>query len=231
MPMPTLTELLEAGAHFGHKKDKSFPRAREFTYTIRDSVYVINLEKTIEQLEAAIKFLKKEIDAGKVVLFLGTKAQAKEPVKKLAEKLNMPFMVERWPGGTLTNFETIRKSLNTLNDLEEQFKSPEFQKFTKNERKRAEEKAQKLNLLFEGIKDLKKVPDVLFVVDAAKELVAVKEANIIKIPIVGICDTNANPDLMTIPIPANDDSKNAINLILEEIGSEISSPADKKESK
>ncbi|KKQ17983.1 MAG: 30S ribosomal protein S2 [Berkelbacteria bacterium GW2011_GWA1_36_9] len=229
--MPTLTELLEAGAHFGHKKEKSFPRAKQFIYTIRDSVYVINLEKTLEQLEKAVTYLKKEISAGKTVLFLGTKSQAKEIVKNTALNLHMPYMVERWPGGTLTNFETIRKSLKTLNNLEEQIKSPEFTKFTKKERKRIEEKAGKLNLVFEGIKDLNNLPDVLFVVDTAKELVAVKEARKINIPIIGICDTNANPDIIDIPIPANDDSKNTIKIILEKIEESLEEKKEIKKEK
>lgn len=226
--MPTLTELLEAGAHFGHKKEKSFPRAKQFIYTIRDSVYVINLEKTLEQLEKAIEYLKKEIGAGKTVLFLGTKSQAKVIVKNTALNLHMPYMVERWPGGTLTNFETIRKSLKTLTHLEEQIKSPEFIKFTKKERKRIEEKAAKLNLIFEGIKDLNNLPDVLFVVDTAKELVAVKEAIKVNMPIVGICDTNANPDLINIPIPANDDSQNTIKIILGKIEEELKGKKEEK---
>lgn len=219
--MPTLTDLLEVGAHFGHKKEKSSPRARQYTYTIRDSIYVINLEKTIEQLGLAIDYLKKAIDSGKTVLFVGTKQQAKKYVKKLAESVNMPYMVERWPGGTLTNFETIRKSLKTLIALEEQIASEEFENFTKKERMRIQEKAAKLNSVFAGIKEMRVLPDMLFIVDTAKEDVAVSEANIAKIPIIGICDTNANPDLLTIPIPANDDSEKTIELLLEKIEEEL----------
>lgn len=215
--MPTLTDLLEAGAHFGHKKEKSFPRAKQFTYTIRDNIYVINLEKTLEQLKKAIEYLQKEINSGKTILFVGTKPQAKQVVKKIATNLNMPYMVERWPGGMLTNFETIRRSLKTLTDLEEQIKSEDFLLFTKKERKRIEEKQAKLNLIFEGIKDLKKLPDVLFIVDTVRENIAVREAKTLNIPLVGICDTNANPDLIDIPIPANDDSENSIKLILGKI--------------
>lgn len=229
--MPTLTELLEAGAHFGHKKEKSFPRAKQFIYTIRDSVYVINLEKTLEQLEKAIEYLKKEIGAGKTVLFVGTKSQAKEIVKNTALNLHMPYMVERWPGGTLTNFETIRKSLKTLASLEEQIKSPEFAKFTKKERKRIEEKSAKLNLVFEGIKDLNSLPDALFVVDTARELVAVLEARKVNLPILGVCDTNANPDLIDIPIPANDDSQNTIKLLLNQIEEGVKGKKEIKEIK
>jgi small subunit ribosomal protein S2 len=215
--MPTLTQLLEAGAHFGHKKERSHPRAKDFTYTIRDSVYVIDLEQTVARLEVAIEYLKKQIELGKTVLFVGTKRQAKDLIKKTATNLGMPYIVERWLGGTITNFETINKSLKQLVKLEELVKAEEFNKYTKKERSRIEEKIKKLNSIFEGIKEMKYVPDVLFVVDAAHEDVAVLEARKVGMPIVGICDTNANPDLIDYPIPANDDSEKTIALILEAI--------------
>ncbi len=229
--MLTITELFEAGAHFGHKKEKSFPRAREFTYAIRDNVYVVDLEKTLQQLQKAIDYLKKSIQDGKIILFVGTKRQAKDAVKKIAQDLNLPYMTERWPGGMLTNFETIRRSLKTLTDLEGEMASEEFKLFTKKERKRIEEKCQKLNLIFEGVKNLRSLPDVLLVVDTAKEDVAVKEALKKEIPIVGICDTNANPDLIDIPIPANDDSKKTIELILGKIKEGIKEKREEKKEK
>lgn len=217
MPLPTLTELLEAGAHFGHKKERSHPRAKDFTYTIRDSIYVIDLEKTITGLGAAIDYLKNALESGKTVLFVGTKRQAKGAVKKTAQNLRMPFIVERWLGGTLTNFETIRKSLKQLEKLEELTKSEDFAKYTKKERKRIEEKINKLNLLFEGLKEFKELPGILFIVDTAKEDVAVLEARKINIPIVGICDTNADPGLIDYIIPLNDDSQKSIELIMGKI--------------
>lgn len=229
--MPTLTELLEAGAHFGHKKEKSFPRAKQFTYTIRDNVYVIDLEKTLEQLKVAISYLKKAILSGKVVLFVGTKSQAKKITKKVAKDLEMPYMVEKWLGGTLTNFESIRNSLRTLEKIEGQINSPEFVKFTKKERKRIEEKKAKLEKIFEGIKNLKKIPDILFIVDTAREKVAVLEAKKINLPIVGICDTNANPDLIDIPIPANDDSEKTVELILTKIKEGMEEKKKEEENK
>jgi len=222
--MPTLAELLEAGAHFGHKKERSHPRAKDFTYTIRDSVYVIDLEQTVERLKAASEYLKKQIEAGKTILFVGTKRQAKEALKKTAVSLGMPYITERWLGGTITNFETINKSLKQLVKLEELVKSEDFTKYTKKERLKIEEKIVKLNSIFSGIKEMKYLPDVIFVVDTAHEDVAVREAKKIGMPIVGICDTNANPDLIDYPIPANDDSEKTIILILSAI------EADAKES-
>lgn len=217
MEMPTLTELLAVGAHYGHKKERSFPRAKQFTYTIRDSIYVIDLEKTLEQLQKAIEYLQKAVQSGKVILFVGTKRQAKEAVKKTAQNLKMPFITQKWLGGTLTNFETINKSLKKLTELEDLTKSEDFVKYTKKERKRLEEKKTRLEGIFEGLKGLSKLPDVLFAIDTAKENVAVLEARRMNIPIVGICDTNANPDLIDIPIPANDDSQKSIQLILSKI--------------
>ncbi len=138
--MPTLAELFEVGAHFGHKKEKSYPRSKQFTYTIRDNIYIVDLEQTVNQLEKARAFLNKKNADGKTILFVGTKRQAKDQVKKVAQNLKMPYMVERWPGGMITNFETIYKSLNTLKKLEDQIKSVEFKLFTKKKRKRIEEK-------------------------------------------------------------------------------------------
>lgn len=215
--MPTLKELLEAKAHYGHKKERSFPRAKQYTYTIRDSIYVIDLEKTIKQLKISIEFLQKALQNGQVILFVGTKLQAKTEIKNIAQSLKMPYIIERWLGGTLTNFETINKSLKKLSHLDELMKSEDFGKYTKKERKKIEEKHHKLNILFEGLKNFSKLPDILFVVDTAKENVSVLEARRMNIPIVGICDTNANPDLIDYPIPANDDSESSIKLILRKI--------------
>lgn len=217
MEMPTLSELLEAGAHFGHKKERSFPRAKKFVFTIRDSIFVIDLEKTVEGLKNAIEFLQKALQSGQTILFVGTKRQAKETVKKTAENLKMPYVTQHWLGGTLTNFETIHKNLKKLSQLEELVKTEDFQKYTKKERQRIEEKIVRLNLIFGGLRDLSRLPDVLFIVDTAKENVAVSEARKVNIPIIGICDTNANPDLVDFPIPANDDSEKAIQLILGKV--------------
>lgn len=215
--MLTLTDLLEAGAHFGHKKERSNPKARKFTYTIRDSVYVIDLEQTVSQLEKTIEFLKTSLELGKTILFVGTKRQAKESVRKTAESLGQPFVVERWLGGMLTNYETINKSLRQLEKMEALTTSEDFQKYTKKERLKIEEKIKRLAETFAGLRNLRKLPEVLFIVDTANESVAVLEANRLEIPIAGICDTNANPDLISYPIPANDDSEKTIVLILNQI--------------
>lgn len=227
MPMPTLEELLAAGAHFGHKKERSHPKAKQNVFTIRDSVLVIDLEKTLEGLEAALKELEKLFKEGKTILFVGTKRQAKEAVKRSAESLQMPFVTERWLGGMLTNYETISRSLKQIPKLEELIKSEEFGKYTKKEKSRIEEKLIKLLSTFGGLKEITKLPDALFIVDTAKENVAVLEARKSSIKTFGICDTNSNPDLIDFPIPANDDSEKTIGLILDSIAENLKSKVSK----
>lgn len=213
--MPTLVELLEAGVQFGHKKHKSHPKAKEYIFTLREGVYVIDLEKTVEYLERALDFLKHEINLGKTILFVGTKRQAKEKTKELAESLGMPYVTHRWLGGTLTNFETLNRSLKTLEKLTEQIKSSDFESLTKKEKKVIKDKLAKLELMFGGVKDMKKLPDILFIVDGKGEEIAVKEAKAMGIPCVAICDTDIDPSKIDYPIPANDDAPKSLNLILD----------------
>lgn len=212
--MPTLVELLEAGVQFGHKKHRSHPKSKEYIFTLREGVYVIDLEKTVDYLEKALDYFKKEINLGKTILFVGTKRQAKEKTQEIAESLNMPYVTHRWLGGTLTNFETLNKSLKTLTKLEEEVKTPEFEALTKKEKKMKNDKLAKLNLMFGGVKEMKTLPDALFVVDAKAEEIAVKEAKAMDIPVIGICDTDTDPTKIDYPIPANDDAPKSLNLIM-----------------
>lgn len=212
--MPTLMELLEAGAHFGHKKERSHPKAKEYIFTLREGVYVIDLDKTKAYLEKALTFLKQQASLGKTILFVGTKRQAKELIKTVAGSTNMPYINRRWLGGTLTNFTTIRRNLQNLESLENQTKSPDFQKITKKEQKMVNDKLTKLIDTFGGVRAMKNLPDVIFVVDANKEKLAVTEANITEIPLVAIADTDANPDEIQYPIPANDDAPKTLELLM-----------------
>lgn len=214
MKTHSLVELLEAGVQFGHKKHKSHPKAQEYIFTLREGVYVIDLEKTVAYMERALDFLKKEINLGKTVLFVGTKRQAKDITKEVAESLNMPFVTHRWLGGTLTNFETLNRSLKTLEKLTEQVKSPEFEALTKKEKKMINDKVAKLELMFGGVKEMKRLPDALFIVDGKGEEIAVKEAAIVGIPCIAICDTDVDPSKITYPIPANDDAPKSLNFIM-----------------
>jgi len=213
--------MLETGVHFGHKKERSHPRMKDYIYTLRDGVYVIDLEKTKDLLEKATAFLKRETQSGKTILFVGTKRQARDIVMDLAEKLGAPYVIHRWLGGTLTNFETVRKSLNELERLEAQMKTTEFEALTKKEKKLIEEKQEKLLSVFGGIRQLKSLPDAIFVVDANREKIVLEEASRMNIPVVGMCDTDADPTKITYPIPSNDEAAKAIELILGSIQKEL----------
>ena len=231
--MPTLVDMVEAGVHFGHKKERSHPRAKDYIFTLREGVYVIDLDKTRDYLEKALEYLKREVRSGKTILFVGTKRQAKIIVKSVAEKTGMPYIIKRWLGGTLTNFETIKKNLQELERLENQTKSPEFEALTKKEKKLINDKLGRLLDTFDGVRLMKNLPDVIFIVDCAREDIAVAEANIMEIPIVGTCDTDADPTKITYPIPANDEAAKSIamimNLVEEAVLEEIVSKPIKKE--
>lgn len=211
---PTLKDLIDAGAHFGHRRSRTYPKAKKFTYTLRDSVYVINVEQTLEYLEKAAKVVEDFAKENKTILLVGTKAQAADHVKEIANKAGIPFINHRWLGGTLTNFATIHSNLNKLKTLTELAESERFEEFTKKERGRIQKQIAKLTKTFDGIRDLDRIPDLMIVVDINEEDIAVTEAKEKGVPVIGIVDTNANPDLVDYPIPANDDSKKTIGLIL-----------------
>lgn len=214
MELPSLEEFLQTGAHFGHKKERTHPRAKKFIFGIRDSVNIIDLEKTTVVLKEALDFIKQTISSGKTILLLGTKRQVKDFIKESAEKNSLPYINQRWLGGMLTNFETIRKSIKLLDSLEAEMAGEDYQKLTKKEKLLIERKKDKLLGTLQGIRILNRLPDALFIVDTAKENTAVLEARKMNIPIVGICDTDANPELITYPIPANDDAAKSLGLIM-----------------
>ena len=226
--MPTLIELLDAGAHFGHKKERSHPKAKDFIFTLREGIHVIDLDKTKEGLEKALEFLKKQMILGKTILFVGTKKQAQGLTQKVAEAANMPYINQRWLGGTLTNFTTIRKNITQLESLEAKTKSPDFEVLTKKEKKVITDKIERLSKIFGGVKDMKNLPDAIFVIDAAKEKLALEEGNKMEIPIVAICDTDANPDKITYPIPANDDAPKTLSLLMSLVEEAVLSGAKEK---
>jgi len=221
MKLPTLVEMLDAGVHFGHKKQRSYPRARKYTYCLRDGIYVINLDLTLEKMQEALDFLSKSANEGKTILLVGTKNQAKSVIVETAKKTEMPYVSNRWLGGTLTNFETIRKSIKYLEELEKLVGSDEFKAFTKNERMKTEKEIKKLHHTFDGILTLSKLPDVLFALDAKEEDIAIAEAIKKNIPVVAVCDTDADPDKVDYPIPANDDALKSIEMIVNLIGEAI----------
>lgn len=220
--MPTLMDLLEAGVHFGHKKERSNPKMKDYTFGLREGVFIIDLDKTKDLLEGALNFVKQEVSEGKTILFVGTKRQAKEAVQRVAVGAGMPYIIHRWLGGTLTNYETVRRSINEMEQLEAKIVSPEISNITKKERKVMNDRLEKLHKVFGGVKEMKKLPDLLFVVDAHREALAVEEASRMGIPVVAIADTDANPKGITHIIPSNDDAVKSIELIMGEVEKLIS---------
>lgn len=214
MKLPTLKEMVEAGLHFGHKRERSNPKAKKYIFCLRDGIFIIDLEKTSVLLESALNFLTKSAKEGKKILFVGTKKLAKKAVEESAKKTEMPYMTERWLGGTLTNYETVRCSIKYLKDIENKKDSDEYQSYTKHEKAKLDEKIKKLHNTFDGILSMDKLPEVLFIFDAEEESNAVKEAIKKNIPIVAVCDTNSNPDLVDYPIIANDEASKSIQLIM-----------------
>ncbi len=212
--LPSIRDLVDAGAHFGHRRSRTNPKAKQFTYLMRDRVYVIDLGKTQEYLAAAAQAAEGLAKDGKTFVFVGTKPQAAEAVKAAAEAAGMPYVNHRWLGGTLTNFETIRSNLELMSRLESLVETDSFEQFTKKERGRITKQLAKLRKTFTGIKDLTRVPDAMVVVDVTEEDIAVMEANRLGLTLFGVVDTNANPEVVTHPIPANDDSRKTIELIL-----------------
>lgn len=220
--MPTLMELLDSGVHFGHKKERSNPKMKDYIFSLREGVFIIDLDKTKDLLDIAVDYLKNEINAGKTILFVGTKRQAKESVTRIAEGSGMPYITQRWLGGTLTNYETVRRSITEMETLEAKIVTPEFNAITKKERKLITDRLEKLRRVFGGVKDMKKLPDVVFVVDAHRERLAVEEASRMGIAVVAIADTDANPEGITHIIPANDDAVKSLELIMREIENVVS---------
>ncbi|OGD66632.1 30S ribosomal protein S2 [Candidatus Berkelbacteria bacterium RIFCSPHIGHO2_12_FULL_36_9] len=215
MNLPTLEEMMDAGVHFGHKKQRSHPKSKKNIYCLRDGIYVIDLEKTQKLLETALGFLTDSIREGKTILLVGTKKQVQGLIQEVGQKTSMPYICNRWLGGTLTNFETIKKSIKYLEELERKKDSEEFKALTKNERMKIEKEIQKLHQTFDGILNMNKMPDVMFVVDAKNEDIAILEAVKKEIPLVAICDTDANPDKIDYPIPANDDAVKSLKMIIK----------------
>ncbi|MDD5043450.1 MAG: 30S ribosomal protein S2 [Patescibacteria group bacterium] len=212
--IPSLLEMLKAGVHFGHQASRWHPKMGQYIFGQRNGVNIIDLEKTQVKLEEALNFLKETAQKGGVILFLGTKKQAQALVKKAAEDCGMPYVTERWLGGTITNFSVISRLLKKLKKVEAERVSGELGKYTKKEQLVINREAEKMDKVVGGIKNLEKIPTALFIVDVRKEETAIREARAKNIPIVAVCDTNVNPEMADYPIPANDDASKSIELIL-----------------
>jgi len=208
-----IKELLEAGVHFGHKTSRWNPKMKKFIFGERSGIYIIDLEKTEECINKARDFLLEITSKGEVVLFVGTKRQAQEAVLQEALRCGMYYVTERWPGGMLTNYATIKKSINRLKDIEKMKEDGTYEKLTKKEVARLEKELGKLKKNFAGIVQMERMPKAIFVVDTKKEETAVKEAKRLGIPVIGLIDTNSNPDLIAYPIPGNDDATKSIHAV------------------
>jgi len=212
-----IKKLLEAGSHFGHNRSRWNPRMKKFIFGERSRIYIIDLEKTVEFINKAREFLKEMAAKGEKILFVGTKKQAQDVITEAAQRSGMYFVKNRWLGGTLTNFKTIRNSIKRLKDIETMEKDGTFEAITKKERAILTKEMEKLRKNLQGIVEMKKMPGAMFIVDSRKEDIAVKEAKKLGIPIVAIIDTNADPDFIDYPIPANDDAMRSIKLITDMI--------------
>lgn len=209
----TLVDMLKAGVHFGHQKSRWHPKMRQYIYTARNSIYIINLEKTKAMLERALGFISDTVAKGGTVLFVGSKRQAKDIVKNTAQSVGMPYVIDRWIGGTFTNYDTIRKLIKKYKDMDGQRERGELQKYTKKERLMIEEEIERMKKVVGGITELNQLPAAVFVIDLKVDRTAVREAKKRGIPIVALADTNVSPEGIAYPIPANDDATKSIELM------------------
>ncbi|MCD6131296.1 MAG: 30S ribosomal protein S2 [Candidatus Hydrothermae bacterium] len=217
----TVKDLLEAGVHFGHKRRRWNPKMKPFIFTERNKIHIIDLRKTIELLQIAYAKVRDVSSKGGKILFVCTKKQGKDGVKQEAERAGVFYMVERWPGGTLTNFDTIRSRVEYMKDLERMKEDGTLDKYPKKEQMKMLKELEKLEKVFGGIKDMTSLPDLIYIVDIVQEDIALKEAKKLGIPVVAIVDTNADPTVVDYPIPGNDDAIRSINLITKVIADAV----------
>jgi small subunit ribosomal protein S2 len=215
-----MKELLEAGVHFGHQTRRWNPKMKPFIFGKRNGIHIVDLQKTLHHFEDAGEFIRDLAANGRNVLFVGTKRQAQDAIREEAERCGMFFMNHRWLGGTMTNFRTIRKSIERFKEIEKTLSNEESH-LTKKERIRLERQRRKLDRAFGGIKDMEDLPDALFVIDTVHEHIAIKEANRLGIPVVAVVDTNSDPEEVDFPIPGNDDAIRAIRLFTSRIADNI----------
>ena len=210
-------EMTTSGVGFGHRFSKLHPKMKPYVSGVKNNVHMIDLEKTAKELEKALKFISKIISEGKVMVFVGTKIQIKNLVKLAAEDCGLPYVTERWLGGTFTNFETISKRVEYFKDLENKKATGEFEKYTKKERLKLDKEIASLKIKFEGIKNMSKIPEAVFILDIRKDDTCVREAKRKGIKMIALCDTNVDPTAIDYPIPANDDAISSVNYILEKV--------------
>lgn len=220
-PDPELEAMMKAGVHLGHAKTKDHPSMKEHIFGVRNTVSVIDLTRTRTALAKAEAFVKERVAKGGLILLVGTRPAARQIILDITAHTAMPYFTERWIGGTLTNFKVIRKRVDQLETWEKEKASGEFEKYTKKERMMREEEIVRLKKMFEGLRTLTRLPDAVVVVDTTEDTTAVHEANLMKIPLVALCDTNANATQIDYPIPSNDDALPAVRYMVGRIGEAI----------
>ena len=221
MPVISMKHLLEAGVHFGHQTRRWNPKMAEYIFTSRNGIYIIDLQKTSKKIDNAFSFIKKSVEKGGTVLFVGTKKQAQDAIKKAAEKSEMYHVTNRWLGGMLTNFKTIKSRIKRLKELEKMQEDGTFDVLPKKEVIQLKKEMEILEKNIGGIKEMKKLPSVIFIVDPKNERTAILEARILDIPIVGIVDTNCDPDDVDYIIPGNDDAIRSVKLIVDRMADAV----------
>jgi len=216
-----LEELLEAGCHFGHQARRWNPKMKKYIYLKRENVHIFDLGKTAMQLAGAMEYVRELVSQHKKIIFVGSKRQAAAIIEAEAKKCNMPFVAVRWLGGTLTNWDQIKKSIDKLKEMEEKKQKGEYKKYTKKENLLIDKEIERLSRFFGGLRDLTDMPEALFVVDVKKEIAAVKEAKLKGLKVIGLVDSNADPDMVDYVIPGNDDAVSAIKLVVEKISQAV----------
>jgi small subunit ribosomal protein S2 len=222
-------EMTQYGVHFGHRTSSSHPKMKSYIGGVRNNVNIIDLEKTAENLQKALKFIQGLILENKILMIVGTKIQVKNLVKEVGQELDLPYVNERWLGGTFSNFSVIKKRIDYFKDLEKKKEEKELDKYTKKERADIDQELKKLEIKFGGLKKMERLPDAMLILDMKKDWVALKEAKQKGIKIIGIADTNVDPTLVDFPIPANDDALSSVKYILDKVKEVIK--RTKKETK
>ena len=213
MAIVSMRQMLEAGVHFGHQTHRWNPRMKRFIFGERNGIYIIDLEQTLDRVDTSYKFVRDMVANGGSILFIGTKKQAQDPIKFFADKCGMPYINERWLGGMLTNFDTISKRVQKMQDYERMRDTGEFELMPKKEALLISRELEKLQKNLSGIRNMARRPTAVFIIDTMKESIAVTEANKLGLPVIAVVDTNVNPDLITFPIPGNDDAIRANELM------------------
>ena len=230
MAVVSMRELLEAGVHFGHSKGRWNPKMSPYLYGVRNGIHIVDLNKTVVYLEQAYHFVADSVAQGAEVLFVGTKKQAKDVIKEEAERAGVPYVNERWVGGLLTNFRTVRKSILKLHTLERMESEGVFDVLPKKEVRELKRKMERLRKLYGGIVNMERLPNILWVVDTVREAIALQEAKKLGITVVAIADSNCDPDLIDYPIPGNDDAIKSIKLLTSKIADAVIDGKNRRES-